>query len=101
MTGLVLGIDIGGTGSRVALAPFDANAGSPTDVGADSDTVPDGQGLLATLGILTGPGVSIGADGSNAPQLIRRLVVAAKEAWPEHLSTRSAASASVPLGSPP
>ena len=88
MTGLVLGIDIGGTGSRVALAALDASAGRLTDVGADSDTVPDSdKDCIATLGTLTGPGVSIGADGSNAPQLIRRLVSAAREAWPEHLDS--------------
>lgn len=88
MTGLVLGIDIGGTGSRVALAALDATAGRLTDVGADSDTVPDSDNdCIATLGTLTGPGVSIGADGSNAPQLIRRLVSAAREAWPEHLDS--------------
>ena len=79
MSRLVLGIDIGGTGSRVALATLDATAGCLSSMGADSD---DNQ--MATLGTLTGPGVSIGANGSNAPQLIRRLVSAAREAWPEH-----------------
>lgn len=65
MSGFVLGIDIGGTGSRVALASCEA-APEPA--------------LLCTL---TGPGVSIGAEGSNAPQQIRRIVSAAREAWPE------------------
>lgn len=65
MSGFVLGIDIGGTGSRVALASFDANP-EPTP-----------------LHTLTGPGVSIGAEGSNAPQQIRRLVSTAREAWPD------------------
>lgn len=65
MSGFVLGIDIGGTGSRVALAPFETN--------------PD----PAPLFTFTGPGVSIGAEGSNAPQQIRNLVSTAREAWPE------------------
>lgn len=65
MSGFILGIDIGGTGSRVALASFEATA-EP-----------------APPCTLTGPGVSIGAEGSNAPQQIRRLVSAAREAWPE------------------
>lgn len=82
MSGFVLGIDIGGTGSRVAIAPFDANAASTTAGGATADGV-----AAEPLGVLTGPGVSIGAEGSNAPQQIRRLVVAAKEAWPDHVES--------------
>ncbi|MDN5661434.1 MAG: hypothetical protein L0G72_11770, partial [Brevibacterium aurantiacum] len=82
MSGFVLGIDIGGTGSRVAIAPFDANAASTTADGATADGV-----AAEPLGVLTGPGVSIGAEGSNAPQQIRRLVVAAKEAWPDHVES--------------
>lgn len=65
MSGFVLGIDIGGTGSRVALASFEANP-EP-----------------APLCTFAGPGVSIGAEGSNAPQQIRNLVATAREAWPE------------------
>lgn len=88
MSGLVLGIDIGGTGSRVALAALDAIAGRLADTGAESDVGANSDNdCIATLGTLTGPGVSIGADGSNAPQLIRRLVSAARDAWPEHFDS--------------
>lgn len=74
MSGFVLGIDIGGTGSRVALAALEATAAGTTD--ADGATA-------EPLYTLTGPGVSIGVEGSNAPQQIRRLVSTAREAWPD------------------
>lgn len=72
MSAFVLGIDIGGTGSRVALANLEATAVGPDADGATAEP----------LDTLTGPGVSIGAEGSSAPQQIRRLVFAAREAWP-------------------
>lgn len=89
---LVLGIDVGGTGSRVALAaaadrdadaaasPGDAGdpAGHPTDT-----TGSDRLGEHTVLGTLTGPRVEIGPEGSSAPVVIRRLVAAARQAWPE------------------
>ncbi|MDN5806995.1 MAG: hypothetical protein L0I80_12595 [Brevibacterium sp.] len=67
MSGLVLGIDIGGTGSRVALADLDSRG--------------------AVLGTFNAPGVSVGAEGSSAPRQIRGLVSAAREAWPEHVDS--------------
>lgn len=80
MSATVLGIDIGGTGSRVALAGFDtadlATAGFDT-----------ADGAVAPPATLTGPGVSIGADGTSAPILIRRLISAAKEAWPDRFES--------------
>ena len=67
---LVLGIDVGGTGSRVALAAPAA----------------DRLGDQVILGTLTGPRVEIGAEGTSAPVVIRRLVAAARQAWPEPFS---------------
>ncbi|MDN5808345.1 MAG: hypothetical protein L0H52_14340, partial [Brevibacterium sp.] len=65
MSAFVLGIDIGGTGSRAALAELDAN------------------GALTAADILTGPGVEIGAGGSNALAIASSLVEAAEETWTE------------------
>lgn len=75
---LVLGIDVGGTGSRVALA-------SATDRDAGT-AVSDRLGGQSILGTLTGPRVEIGPEGSSAPIVIRRLVAAARQAWPEPFS---------------
>ncbi|GAA1550865.1 MULTISPECIES: N-acetylglucosamine kinase [Brevibacterium] len=84
MSGFVLGIDIGGTGSRIAISALNANSGPDANPGpeATTDTGAD-HGGPAPLYTLTGPGVSIGANGSSAPQQIRSLVSAAGEEWPE------------------
>lgn len=79
MSGFVLGIDIGGTGSRVALARLGAADAPSGETGAATSGDCTGEALCT----LTGPGVSIGAEGSNASQQIRRLVSTAREAWPE------------------
>lgn len=67
--GYVLGIDIGGTGSRVAVAPRDTGrtAGS---TGAERYE-------------LHGPGVLVSSSGSSVPQLGIDLVERAVTAWPE------------------
>lgn len=67
MSTCVLGIDIGGTGSRVALAELDAS-GAPT--------------VIATM---TGPGVEISAGGSNVLNIASRLIASAQETWGERL----------------
>ncbi|GAA1863245.1 BadF/BadG/BcrA/BcrD ATPase family protein [Brevibacterium marinum] len=78
MSGFVLGVDIGGTGSRVALARLGA-----TDAPSKETKAASGDFTDEPLCTLTGPGVSIGTEGSNAPQQIRRLVATAREAWPD------------------
>ncbi|WP_350269695.1 BadF/BadG/BcrA/BcrD ATPase family protein [Brevibacterium sp. CBA3109] len=65
MSVFVLGIDIGGTGSRVALAELDAN------------------GDLTVVATRTGPGVEVGAGGSNVFSIASSLVEAAEETWAE------------------
>ncbi|WP_144588969.1 N-acetylglucosamine kinase [Brevibacterium casei] len=93
---LVLGIDVGGTGSRVALAAAadrDADpaaspesADDPAAHPAVADTTrSDRLGEHTVLGTLTGPRVEIGPEGSSAPVVIRRLVSAARQAWPEQI----------------
>lgn len=62
--GSLLGLDIGGSGSRLAV--LDADGGSRRE--------------------LTGPRVGIGAQGSSATQVIRDLVTEAVEAWPQQLA---------------
>lgn len=71
MSRFVLGIDIGGTGSRVALAALDGS----------------GTGAHSVVATLTGPRVEIGAHGSNALLVANRLVTAARETWPERFAS--------------
>lgn len=77
---LVLGIDVGGTGSRVALAA----PGTPRMSTAQGSEGHPGD--LVVVGTLTGPRVDIGTGGSTAPVVIRRLVAAARQAWPEQFA---------------
>lgn len=62
--GTLLGLDIGGSGSRIAV--LDADGGSRRE--------------------LTGPRVGIGAQGSSATDVIRDLVTEAFETWPQQLA---------------
>lgn len=68
MSDTVLGIDIGGTGSRAALARRDES------------------GALTIAETMTGPGVEIGPDGSTVLRVASTLVAAAAEAWPEDVA---------------
>ncbi|WP_204366925.1 BadF/BadG/BcrA/BcrD ATPase family protein [Nocardiopsis ganjiahuensis] len=61
--GTVLGIDVGGSGSRIAVAPADAG---PREE-------------------LVGPRVRVGSGGSDVPQVVRDLIGRAAEAWPRQL----------------
>lgn len=74
MSELVLGLDVGGTGSRIALAPLDAGAAAT---------------LRASSGPsrreLAGPPVRIGPDGSNAPAVVDELLDHAAEVWRDPL----------------
>lgn len=62
--GTVLGIDVGGSGSRIAVAPADGGARQE----------------------LTGPRVRVGSGGSDVPQMVRDLVRRAADAWPQQLA---------------
>lgn len=62
--GTLLGLDIGGSGSRVAVV--DADGGSRRE--------------------LTGPRVGIGAQGSSVTQVVGELIARAVESWPQELT---------------
>lgn len=62
--GTVLGIDVGGSGSRIAVAPADAGPRQE----------------------LVGPRVRVGSGGSDVPRLVRDLVGRAADAWPRQLA---------------
>lgn len=66
---LILGIDIGGTGSRAALGGVD-----------DTESVP---GIVDQI---AGPRIEIGPCGSNVLSVIRELVRTAAETWSEGFS---------------
>ncbi len=66
MNGYVLGVDIGGSGSRVAL-------GSVDDLGrATADAT------------VTGPRIGVGAGGSTGMRVAHELIASAADAWPDH-----------------
>jgi N-acetylglucosamine kinase-like BadF-type ATPase len=64
----VLGIDVGGTGSRVALRRADGGARDE----------------------LAGPGVQVGADGSSVPEVVRALLRRAVARWPQETAALDA-----------
>jgi N-acetylglucosamine kinase-like BadF-type ATPase len=66
---LILGIDIGGTGSRAALGDVD-----------DAGSVP---GIVDQI---AGPRIEIGPSGSNVMSVVRDLVKSAAETWPDLFS---------------
>lgn len=66
---LILGIDIGGTGSRAALGDVD-----------DAGSVP---GIVVQI---AGPRIEIGPSGSNVMSVVRDLVKSAAETWPDLFS---------------
>ncbi len=76
-TGSVLGIDIGGSGSRVALAELTVDSLGASD-GADAASANPRQ-------LLTGPRVQVGASGSSVPQLVQTLIDLAGSAWPQRM----------------
>lgn len=69
---LVLGIDIGGTGSRAVLG--------------DVDSAESGPRIIDQL---TGPRIEIGSNGSTVLDVVRRLVRSATESWPDRFSAVS------------
>lgn len=80
---LILGIDIGGTGSRAALG----DVGDATDHRGNAVSRPgiaDGGGFVPRIiDQLTGPRIEIGPSGSNVLLVVRELVRTAAETWPE------------------
>ena len=66
---LVLGIDIGGTGSRAALGEVDSAGSAPRIIDQ-----------------LTGTRIEIGSSGSTVLDVVRELVRSAAETWPDRFS---------------
>ena len=83
---LILGIDIGGTGSRAALG----DVGDATDHRGNAVSRPgiaDGGGFVPRIiDQLTGPRIEIGPSGSNVLHLVRKLVRTAAETWSDRFS---------------
>ena len=67
----VLGIDVGGTGSRVALEPLEVPRGVPG--------VPDG----ARRRVLEGARVAVASAGSSAPDVAAALMGRVRAEWPD------------------
>lgn len=61
---VMLGIDVGGSGSRAAIIPVDGGRRRQ----------------------ISGPRTSVGAGGSRVPELVRTLIDEAAEAWPHDLA---------------
>lgn len=84
--GWLLGIDIGGTGSRAAMIRADAVA----DAGSGAGPAAEAEGTVhgpadAGRSEIRGGVVAVGASGSSVPELALALVAAAAEAWPERM----------------
>lgn len=67
LPGALVGLDLGGTGSRLAVLP---ETGGPRRV-------------------LDGPRIQVDAGGSSAPQVIREMLARAMSSWPEETSRLS------------
>ncbi|MCU4296529.1 hypothetical protein D3I60_05450 [Brevibacterium permense] len=83
---LILGIDIGGTGSRAALGDVGdvsdqrGNAASGTCAAAGADSAP------RVLDKISGPRIEIGPNGSNVLHVLRELVESAADTWSDRFS---------------
>jgi N-acetylglucosamine kinase-like BadF-type ATPase len=85
---LVLGIDIGGTGSRAALG--EVISGPSARVGHDRRS-DDGAAVSAgpgprTIDQITGPRIEIGPSGSTVLHVVAELVRSAAETWADRFS---------------
>ncbi|WP_166821798.1 BadF/BadG/BcrA/BcrD ATPase family protein [Brevibacterium limosum] len=87
---LVLGIDIGGTGSRVALGEVDVVAEPLGSIDSEPTvklgTAVDTGFVPRIIDQLTGPRIEIGPSGSNVLRMVRELVRTAAETWPDCFS---------------
>lgn len=83
---LILGVDIGGTGSRAALGDIRdesdqrGNAASGTHAAAGAGSVP------RVLDKISGPRITIGQSGSTVLDVIRELVKSAADTWSDRFS---------------
>ncbi|WP_432789820.1 BadF/BadG/BcrA/BcrD ATPase family protein [Brevibacterium sp. K11IcPPYGO002] len=83
---LILGIDIGGTGSRAALGDVgDAADHRGSAVGGPG--IADGVGFVPRIADqIAGPRIEIGPGGSTVLHVVRDLVRTAEETWPDRFS---------------
>ncbi|GAB3700303.1 N-acetylglucosamine kinase [Nocardiopsis oceani] len=77
--GTVLGIDVGGSGSRIAVAS--ADLGDHRETGGHGGGDREGGRWE-----LAGPRVQIGSGGSDVPRVVLDLVKRAADAWPEQIA---------------
>ncbi|MCD1285300.1 MULTISPECIES: BadF/BadG/BcrA/BcrD ATPase family protein [unclassified Brevibacterium] len=87
---LILGVDIGGTGSRAALGEVAEVAGRPGSVDGESRSDP---GVIAgadsgprVIDQLSGARIEIGPSGSTVLDLVRELVRSAAQIWTDRFS---------------
>jgi N-acetylglucosamine kinase-like BadF-type ATPase len=71
----VLGIDVGGTGSRASLEPLDSGAAGATGAPGAADA--------ARPRLLDGGRVAVASGGSSAPEVAAALIRAARREWPD------------------
>ncbi|UVI35568.1 N-acetylglucosamine kinase [Brevibacterium spongiae] len=84
---LILGIDIGGTGSRAALGAVDLNGSVDSEPRSDSEVSSDGVGAgPRILDQMTGPRIEIGPGGSTVLDIVRTLVRTAAKTWADRFS---------------
>ena len=83
---LILGIDIGGTGSRAALGDVGDAADHRGSAGSGPG-IADGAGFVPRIvDQIAGPRIEIGPGGSTVLHVVRDLVRTAEETWPDRFS---------------
>ncbi len=83
---LILGIDIGGTGSRAALGDVGDAADHRGNAGSGPG-IADGVGFVPRIvDQIAGPRIEIGPGGSTVLHVVRDLVRTAEETWPDRFS---------------
>ena len=82
---LILGIDIGGTGSRAALGEFGDVSDQRGSVASGTHAVAGAGSVPRVLDKIAGPRITIGPNGSTVLDVLRELVKSAADTWSERL----------------
>lgn len=83
---LILGIDIGGTGSRAALGEFGDVSDQRGNVAGGTHAAAGAGSVAPVVDQIDGPRITIGQSGSTVLDVIRELVKSAADTWSERFS---------------
>lgn len=83
---LILGLDIGGTGSRAALGEFGDVSDQRGNVAGGTHAAAGAGSVAPVVDQIDGPRITIGQSGSTVLDVIRELVKSAADTWSERFS---------------